>query len=411
MLENSWDVRARNIYSSDIEAFKPEALVNLSLACNHCHEPLCLSGCPSQAYRKEKSTGAVIVEPDHCIGCRYCIWNCPYDAPRLNTGTGLIDKCHLCYHRLEAGMEPACSSACPTGALSFGTIPEVILSGTPSWFPDKGMNPALLLTGGIDKGNYDPRPKREHKPVPSHVSPKSINDEWSLIIFTFLVTLSAGISISSILVDDFTLKFISFASAAVSGIASLFHLGNPLRAWRAVRNMRSSPVSREIALYILFILLAFFSLVSDSLILPYLNAAAGIALMIAIDNIYSYSLRNNTLYLNSGQSFLTGLLIGSFFLEAEIPFLFIASIKLIMNFIMFFKVRKSNTVFNLRFFRTAILGLLSVYMISGNDAWTGAGTALFLSGELLDRIIFYYDFQPLTIIDKLRKISDDKKTD
>ena len=149
----------------------------------------------------------------------------------------------------------------------------------------------------------------------------------------------------------------------------------------------------------------------DSLILAYLTGITGLALMIAIDNIYSFTLRNGSSHLHSGQSFLTGLIIGSFFLEAEMPFLFLAAIKLIINMFQLYKTRNHILVFNLRFFRTAILALLSVFILSGNEVWTGTGTAIFLAGELIDRIVFYFDFQPLNIKDTLRKIPDDKKTD
>src|SRR5919106_6585597 len=35
------------------------------------------------------------------------------------------EKCSLCYDRLQSGLEPACSKACPTSSIQFGTIREL----------------------------------------------------------------------------------------------------------------------------------------------------------------------------------------------------------------------------------------------------------------------------------------------
>ncbi|MCK5489102.1 MAG: 4Fe-4S binding protein, partial [Gemmatimonadetes bacterium] len=56
---------------------------HLSLACNHCAEPACMHSCPALAYEREASSGAILLDPDRCIGCRYCSWTCPYGAPRF----------------------------------------------------------------------------------------------------------------------------------------------------------------------------------------------------------------------------------------------------------------------------------------------------------------------------------------
>src|SRR5262249_23478208 len=50
----------------------------LSMGCNHCIEPSCLIGCPTEAYTKNATTGVVEHSADICIGCQYCIWNCSY---------------------------------------------------------------------------------------------------------------------------------------------------------------------------------------------------------------------------------------------------------------------------------------------------------------------------------------------
>ncbi len=88
----------------------------LSVACHHCEHPACLRGCPSRAYEK-RADGVVIHHEERCLGCRYCEMTCPFGAPRFDQARGVESKCHLCYHRLDEGRDPACVAACPTGAL------------------------------------------------------------------------------------------------------------------------------------------------------------------------------------------------------------------------------------------------------------------------------------------------------
>ena len=51
--------------------------VNISMACNHCDDPVCLKGCPTRAYTKFAEYGAVLQDPDICFGCGYCTWVAP----------------------------------------------------------------------------------------------------------------------------------------------------------------------------------------------------------------------------------------------------------------------------------------------------------------------------------------------
>ena len=54
----------------------------LSMGCNHCLDAECLKGCPVDAYTKDPTTGIVLHSTDACIGCQYCVWNCPYRKPQ-----------------------------------------------------------------------------------------------------------------------------------------------------------------------------------------------------------------------------------------------------------------------------------------------------------------------------------------
>ena len=90
--------------------------------CNHCSEPLCVDVCPTGATYKRAKDGIVVVDPDTCIGCKYCMQACPYDARFINPKTGAADKCDFCLHRVENGIVPACVNTCEGRARVFGDI-------------------------------------------------------------------------------------------------------------------------------------------------------------------------------------------------------------------------------------------------------------------------------------------------
>src|SRR5688572_15485725 len=62
----------------------------LSMGCNHCLEPTCMTGCPVDAYTKDPTTGIVLHSADTCIGCQYCTWNCSYGVPQFNPERGVV---------------------------------------------------------------------------------------------------------------------------------------------------------------------------------------------------------------------------------------------------------------------------------------------------------------------------------
>ena len=111
--------------------------------CMHCEEPACASACPVTALHKHPD-GPVVYDKSRCIGCRYCMWACPWGVPTAEW-TSLdpsIRKCTHCADRLSSEvpqyhngvamtgeeksrwavqhLEPACVKACPSGCLKFG---------------------------------------------------------------------------------------------------------------------------------------------------------------------------------------------------------------------------------------------------------------------------------------------------
>jgi Fe-S-cluster-containing dehydrogenase component len=87
--------------------------------CKHCTHAGCLDVCPTGAlFRTE--FGTVVVQPDVCNGCGYCVSACPYGVIDIRQGDGRAFKCTLCYDRLKEGQTPACAQACPTESIQFG---------------------------------------------------------------------------------------------------------------------------------------------------------------------------------------------------------------------------------------------------------------------------------------------------
>jgi Fe-S-cluster-containing dehydrogenase component len=117
--------------------------VYLPIQCNQCENPPCVRACPVEATWREED-GIVVIDYDWCIGCRYCMAACPYEARRFNftepklkrhelnpdqgylsnrvRPKGVVEKCHFCLHRTRVGAYPACLEACPTGARKFGNL-------------------------------------------------------------------------------------------------------------------------------------------------------------------------------------------------------------------------------------------------------------------------------------------------
>src|SRR5512146_1868684 len=89
--------------------------------CMHCVEPACASVCPVGALEKLES-GPVIYHAERCIGCPYCMAACPFGIPKTqwDKTLPLIQKCDFCADRQAKGDQPACTEACPTGALVAG---------------------------------------------------------------------------------------------------------------------------------------------------------------------------------------------------------------------------------------------------------------------------------------------------
>ena len=113
--------------------------IPISLSCMHCHDAPCAEVCPPNAIVKREEDGIVTVDRDRCIGCHYCAWACPFDAPTYGD-EGLMSKCNLCLGKgpgggheqperekpEDGGIAPACTSNCVGEAIKAGPMSELL---------------------------------------------------------------------------------------------------------------------------------------------------------------------------------------------------------------------------------------------------------------------------------------------
>lgn len=295
---------------------------NLSISCNHCQKPVCIEACPANAlYRRPD--GLVLIDPQRCIGCKYCIWACPYGAPQYDPQNRVMTKCTGCVDTLDVGLPPACVTACPLRVLDFGEQATMqtryAMSGnhlvqSVAPLPEKELTqPGLLI-----RPHRDARRTTESQPRLANLEEVHTalpQDERPLVLFTLLAQMAVGAFISLGLFDwqfgamATRLPFLSVGIImGVAMLLSLLHLGQPHQAYRAIANWRTSWLSREIFSAVVFtggitllIILKWFypshnlvlegqtSWLSLSLvqrIVYYFTALAGLVLVYCISHVY-----------------------------------------------------------------------------------------------------------------------------
>jgi DMSO reductase anchor subunit/NAD-dependent dihydropyrimidine dehydrogenase PreA subunit len=180
---------------------------------------------------------------DDCIGCQYCTWNCSYSVPVFQPDRRIVTKCDMCQPRLAEGLAPACVNACPTHAI---TVEKVDVA---AWRADhSAANGPQLPDANITLSTTritlpDDVPLETYGASDWNLQPE--HPHWPLAWLTLVSQVAVGISLTGQSQAD-------RIGAAVLALAALMgaqlHLGRPALAWKALRNVRRSWLSREVVL-------------------------------------------------------------------------------------------------------------------------------------------------------------------
>jgi formate dehydrogenase iron-sulfur subunit len=273
--EVSW----RKVGEVEGGSFPTTKRFHLSLACNHCLEPACLEGCPTGAYTK-LDNGIVKHHADDCIGCQYCTWNCPYSVPAFQPDRRIVTKCDMCQPRLEEGGTSACVDACPTHAIGIEVVDIAAWRVDHHEADGPNMPPSHLTISTTriimpDNMPLETFASSDHDLRPEH-------PHWPLVWVTLLTQLAMGAIGASLFAGvQRHGAIVAFLAAAIALPASLLHLGRPIMAWKALRGLRRSWLSREV---LFFGLLAFTT--SVTVVAPS-KVTASIATIMGLAGVYS----------------------------------------------------------------------------------------------------------------------------
>ncbi len=164
----------RKVVKTEIGKYPAARYSFTPLLCNQCNDPACANVCPTGATQKQ-ANGIVTVDSTKCIGCRYCMAACPYDARTFvvdanaayfpgkgltpyekqmypNHQSGTVEKCNFCADRVAQGLQPACVLTCPVQAMTFGDlddpnseIAKLVAARNPKPLkPEAGTNPSVF---------------------------------------------------------------------------------------------------------------------------------------------------------------------------------------------------------------------------------------------------------------------------
>ncbi len=269
------DVAWRRVGEVEGGQFPDTKRFSMSMACNHCLEPTCLQGCPTSAYVK-LTTGVVQHHAEDCIGCQYCTWNCPYSVPVFHEARKIVSKCDMCTPRLEGGFTSACADACPTHAIGIEKVNIAAWRADHHEADGPNLPPSdiTLSTTRI----IAPIDLPLTTFAASHHSVHPEHPHWPLVVVTLLMQLATGTMAALVIAGtDRRASIAAFLTAAISLPVSLFHLGRPILAWKAIRGIRRSWLSREVVAFSLFAASSFAPVVQPSRTTALVATAFGVA--------------------------------------------------------------------------------------------------------------------------------------
>lgn len=394
----------REISTFNVARHPSIPLFHFSLACNHCDEAPCLRFCPALAYKRHSEFDTVIHDEGNCIGCTYCTWTCPYDAPKFSQSTGVVEKCDFCLSRLEKGLDPACVNLCPTGALQFQKFerrPQNITG-----FIEKEIRPGINIiplrrnAGPLMSQKLNANEETEfNKRLETPPSKIDLKKESVLVIFTLLSAFLFSLAAAP-LFRELAVNPLLFAGLGLLGmILSSLHLGRKLSAWRAILNFRRSWLSREIVFFTLFIASGTTAFMfPDIRGIGSFSAFLGLAALIAMDCAYHITEKLTSVRIHSASVLLTGLLFTSLFIENTVAISLLLSIKAVL-----YSYRKIHYIKSGERFSGAMVALrvmvgfavpIGLIFIARPEFWLI--TTVIIFAEILDRIEFYRELKIIT---------------
>lgn len=314
-----------------------------------------------------------------------------------------MTKCTFCAPRLANGGQPACTAACPTGALSFGAHEDVDAEPSFPGLGTFGIGPALRIETprrttpppalAIDDLVLDvPAQPRAARKI-------TVRSEWALLVFTIVMPALVAWFGGGIARPERRPPLLAFVAIGAAMLAlSTLHLGKPLRAWRAILNVRTSWLSREILFANLFLVsgAAFLAFSERAASLSLLSLACGIALTFSIDAVYRAvplgvrAGRPHSQAMHSADATLSFLLL--FGIAAGLPIVTIPAA--VVKFSLFagrWWRGEAGVPVALGVARLVLLAAASVPAM----AWPVA-FALAFPGEIIDRAAFYNALEPTT---------------
>jgi Fe-S-cluster-containing dehydrogenase component/DMSO reductase anchor subunit len=392
-------------------------LFHQSLACNHCYDAPCLENCPALAYRRDEKTGAVLHIKENCIGCKYCTWVCPYDAPKYNKKSGIVEKCDFCNQRILKGGEPSCTFHCPTGALKFEKETRILLNKRTQGFANYGIEPFISIIP-LERNRQVPEIATNELSIPSLALLNAQTDksekinmkhEWPLLIFTLYAAIMVGLTSAQLFMDQIFKPKILLSLGIATFLLSSIHLGKKLKAYRAIFNLKNSWLSREIASFSAFLVLfaLAFIVMPGNRELQWLCLATGYFALFCIDMVYHPIAVKRALNMHSAHLILTAFLIFGLAAQNQVIVISIAVIKVVLYVwrkLEFFKNRlrahrwASATRLDLLISYPLLVGFL------GWAHWYFFVVISIIAGEIMDRIEFY---QELKVITPQKQIDDD----
>ena len=252
---NPADIKWRRVGEMEGGVFPSFTQILNSMSCNHCIDPECLKGCPTNSYIKIEQSGIVVHDDDTCIGCQYCTWNCPYGVPVFHEERNIVTKCHMCHERLDVGQTPACVQSCPSGAI------EIEVVNVEEWL-DKGIDenhnmpflPNPKITNSTTRYTLPDNMPKSMKEMDEHLL-KPSHSEMPLVFMTVLTQISLGGFLALFLGDvmslfgfaptNWIMALLVMTPSALGLPLSALLLGRPFLALTAMKNIKTSWLSRE----------------------------------------------------------------------------------------------------------------------------------------------------------------------